>query len=377
MKFSLRIVCALGLATACWTLGFSQTQNAPVKNAKPGHPAMSLPLKASAPPKSPAVGTEETTLATVNGQPIYRSDLAGSSAAQLFQIRQQEYKDELQALNAAIGKKLVEFEAQKEGLTVEQLFQREVDSKVPAPSEAEAKGYYLAIKSQTQIPFVVLEPKIMEVLRKADIQEARNKYADSLRTGADISILLRPPSVETGENDPQRIEGNPNAPITIVEFGDYECPFCGRAEPTLMDLLKKYDGKVKLAFRDFPLSSIHPLAEEAAEASRCAEAQGKFWPMHNAMYADQSKLSEGDLIQTAAGLGLNKNAFTTCLKSGEFKAAIQRDVEAGQRAGVTGTPSFFINGRFVDGAVPEQQFEDVIDSELSMLKQNSPQSANR
>jgi protein-disulfide isomerase len=319
----------------------------------------------------------EKPIAIVEGQPIYRSDLAGPAAAQMLQIHQQEYKIESAALDALINQKVVEAEAKKKGLTVEQLYQKEVDSKVPEPSDAEAKGYYLAVKGQSTLPFTMVEPQIKRLIKNAEIQQAREKYAEALRAKLNVIVYLQPPTVETGENDPARVEGNPKAPITIVEFGDFQCPFCGRVEPTLMALLKKYKGKVNLAFRDFPLSTIHPYAEEAAEAGRCAEAQGKFWPMHDAMYADQSELTEADLIKTATKLGMNEKSFTACLKSNEYASAIQQDVAAGTRAGVTGTPTFFINGRFLSGAVPEEQFEQIIDSELAALKNRNRTVASR
>lgn len=307
-------------------------------------------------------------IALVDGQPIYNVDLAGPAAAQILQIQQQEYNLESQALDALVRQKVVEIEAKKQGLTADQLYQKEVDSKIADPSDDEARGYYLAAKSQVTLPFTSVEPQIKRLLKQAEIQEAREKYADALRAKADVTILLPPPTVEMGENDPVRVKGDPAAPITIVEFGDYQCPFCAKTEATVTDLLKKYDGKVKLAFRDFPFPTIHPFAEKAAKASRCAEAQGMFWPMHDAMYADQSKLAEPDLIHTAASLGIDQESFTACLNSNAFEAEIQKDVAAGQRAGVTGTPAFFINGRFVNGAVPEAQFEDVINSELAALK---------
>lgn len=307
-------------------------------------------------------------IATVDGQPIYKDDLTGQAAAQMLQIHQQEYKIESEALDTLIREKVVEVEAKKQGLSVEQLYQKEVDSKIPEPSDAEAHGYYLAVKGQQTLSFDTVKEQIKRLLKQAEIQEARGKYADSLRVKADVAIFLQPPTVQTGQVDPARVEGNPQAPITIVEFADYQCPFCGRAESTVTDVLKKYNGKVNLAFRDFPLSTIHPHAEDAAEASRCAEAQGKFWPMHDAMYADQSKLTEADLLETATRLGMDRGSFAACLKSGQYKAAIQEDFEAGQRAGVTGTPAFFINGRFLNGSVPEAQFEQIINSELDALK---------
>ncbi len=316
-------------------------------------------------------------IAVVAGEPIYRSDLPAAAQAQLLQLHQQEYKVESQALDALIQEKVVEEAAKKQGMTADQLYKKEVDSKIPTPSEAEAKGYYLAVRSQTTLPFSAVEPQVKRFIQNAEVQKARQKYADELRANANVSVFLQPPVVDIGKNDPARIEGDPNAPITIVEFGDFQCPFCGRVEPTLAALLKKYHGEVKLAFRDFPLSAIHPYAEVAAEAGRCAEAQGKFWPMHDAMYADQSKLGEADLIADAGRLGMNESSFSACLKSGRYKALIAQDEEDGTRAGVNGTPAFFINGRFLSGALPETQFEQVIDSELANLKNGHSSVASR
>ena len=354
------------VALALSTWGFAQGE------AGRDHAKANAPTPNPASSSASAAGSERNTdaapIAIVEGQPVFKSDLAGATAAKLLQIRQQEYDAENQALNALIRRKLVETEAKKQGITVEQLYQKEADSKIADPSDAEAQGYYLAVKSQTTQSFATLAPQIKSIMKQAQIQQAREDYADSLRAKAEVAILLKPPTINTGENDPARIKGDPNAPITIVEFGDYQCPYCGRAETTVQDLLKKYNGKVKLAFRDFPLLGIHPFAQGAAEASRCAEAQNKFWPMHDAMYANQSKLTEDDLIKTASGLGLNQEAFASCMKAGTYRAAIQQDMDAGQKAGVTGTPAFFINGRFLNGSVPEQQFEDIIKSELAAPK---------
>jgi protein-disulfide isomerase len=152
-----------------------------------------------------------------------------------------------------------------------------------------------------------------------------------------------------------------------VEFADFQCPFCSRVQPLLKDVLGKYKGKVKLAYLDFPLSQIHQHAEMAAEASRCALTQGKYWEMHDAMLADQSKLDEAALVKTAAGLGMDQNSFASCLKSGKYKAVVQQDLEAGSQAGVNATPTFFINGEFLSGAQSDADFTKIIDRQLSAL----------
>src|SRR5262249_53505716 len=157
------------------------------------------------------------------------------------------------------------------------------------------------------------------------------------------------------------VQGELNAPITIVEFADFQCPFCGRVQPLLKDVLAKYKGKVKLAYRDFPLAPIHPHAEIAAEASRCALDQGKYWEMHDAMYSDQTKLDEAALVKTATRLGLNDASFASCMRSGKYKELVQQDLQAGTEAGVNATPSFFINGEFLGGAQSAADFATIID----------------
>jgi protein-disulfide isomerase len=303
-------------------------------------------------------------LATVEGQPVYEQDLMSVAGPNLLELRNQEYKVKSDALTKLIRKKILEAEAKKKGLTTEELLKQEVDSKISDPSDAEARGYYFAAKSQTTLSFDDVKPQIKQLLKNAEIQQAREKYADSLREKAEVSILLQPPSVQVGY-DPARVKGNADAPITIVEFADFQCPFCSRVQPALKDVLAKYKGKVKLAYQDFPLAPIHSHAELAAEASRCALAQGKYWEMHDAMYADQSKLDEASLVKTATGLGMDQSAFGSCLKSGKYKAAVQQDVEAGSQAGVNATPTFIINGELLSGAQSDADFIKIIDRELA------------
>ena len=304
-------------------------------------------------------------LATVAGQPIYEQDLMSLAGPSLLDLRKQEYKLKSDVLNQAIRNKLVELEAKKKGVTSEELLKQEVDSKVAEPSDDEAKGYYLAVKNQGTLPFEQIKAQVKQLLKRSEIEQAREKYADSLRDKTEVSILLQPPVVQVNY-DPARVKGNPDAPVTIVEFADFQCPFCSRVQPLLMDVLGKYKGKVKLAYMDFPLSQIHLHAEMAAEASRCALTQGKYWDMHDAMLADQSKLDEPALVKTAGGLGMDQNSFAACLKSGKYNAVVQQDFKAGSQAGVNATPTFFINGEFLSGAHSDADFINIIDRQLSV-----------
>jgi protein-disulfide isomerase len=303
-------------------------------------------------------------IATVNGRPIYEEELMSVAGPSLLELQNQEYKLKSDALDKLVVKKLIEAEAKKKGLTTEEFLKQEVDSKVAEPSDDEAKGYYLAGKNQTTLPFDQIKSQVKEFLKSSEIEQAREKYAESLRAKADVAFLLRPPELEIGY-DPRRVRGDSKAPVIIVEFADFQCPYCKTVQATLNDLLVKYQGQIKLAYRDFPLRELHPQAQMAAVAGRCAGEQGEFWEYHDALYADQKKLSRSDLLETARKLGLDEKALESCLASGKFKAQIEQDIQEGTKAGVAGTPGFFINGVFLNGSQPAGEFEKIINRELT------------
>ncbi len=170
--------------------------------------------------------------------------------------------------------------------------------------------------------------------------------------------------------DDDAVKGDPDAPITIIEFSDFQCPFCGRwNEQTLPQLQKDYidTGKVKLVYRDFPLS-FHPFAEPAAIAAECAREQGDdatFYKFHDAIFANQASLSDDMLKKAAKDLGLDEKKFADCTSSGKYREEVQADFAAGSQYGVSGTPSFFINGVKLVGAQPYAAFKTIIDQELA------------
>jgi protein-disulfide isomerase len=307
--------------------------------------------------------SSQSPIATVNGQAIYEDELISVAGPSLLELRNQEYKIKSDALEKLVIKKLFEVEAKKKGLTVEQLLQQEVDAKIPDPSDDEAKGYYLAGKDQSTLPFNDIKDQVKRLLKALEIQQARQNYADALRAKAEIAVMLRAPKLEVAY-DPARVKGDAKAQVTIVEFADFQCPYCRKVQSTLNSLLEEYHGKVKLAYRDFPLDALHPNARIAAEASRCAGEKGKFWEFHDALYSDQTKLSQPELLATAKKLGLDEKAFQACLVSGKFKPQIEQDVRDGSKVGVDGTPGFYINGVFLNGAVSAAEFEKVINTEL-------------
>jgi protein-disulfide isomerase len=304
-------------------------------------------------------------VATVAGQPISEQELTEAlGPQQLTQLRTQEYQAKSKALESLIRLKLVQAKAKKGGISPEELIKLEVEKKVADPTDAEVEAYFWG-QNQVGVKFDDVKQQFRASLKQLKLLKARQAYADSLRGEFDVAVLLRPPSVKVAY-DPARVKGeNTEAPVTIVEFSDFQCPFCKKSESTLNDLLAKYRGLVKLAYMDFPLKEIHPEAQKAAEAARCAGEQGKFWEYHDALYADQTKLKGADLLATARTLNLDEKSFRSCLDSGKFASKIQADLGEGQKVGVAGTPGFFINGVFLSGAQPQAEFEKIIDTQLA------------
>jgi protein-disulfide isomerase len=320
-----------------------------------------IPVLCSA--QSNASTRKSDPIATVDGQAITDDDLAPLVQGQLRPLREQEYQIKKNALDNLINQKLVDAEAKKKGVTTDKLYEQEVDAKIPEPTDVELNAIYAVQKEQINRPFEEVKPQLQQNLKRAKIQQARQEYSARLREQAKVAVLLSPPKVQV-TFDPKRVKGNPKARVMIVEFSDFQCPYCGQVEATLKSVLAKHEGTVALAFRDMPITQIHPFAEGAAEAARCAAEQGKFWEYHDLLFADQGALDRNGLIAKAAKLQLDPKQFETCISSEKYKSQVQQDNQEGMRAGVSGTPGFFINGVFISGAQPEAIFEKIIEDQL-------------
>ncbi|MFH1235621.1 MAG: DsbA family protein [Parcubacteria group bacterium] len=176
-----------------------------------------------------------------------------------------------------------------------------------------------------------------------------------------------PTVVDVPIRDDDFIRGGENAKVTLVEYSDFQCPFCEQVVPTLQKVLETYGDDVRLIYRHFPLTSLHPLAQKAAEASECAAEQGKFWELHDKLFEMNASgtLSIENFKSAAGSLGLNQSQFDSCLDSGKYQSKVQNDTTQGTQYGVQGTPATFVNGTLVSGAVPYEQFASVIDAELA------------
>ncbi|HEY3601756.1 MAG TPA: thioredoxin domain-containing protein [Chthoniobacterales bacterium] len=262
------------------------------------------------------------------------------------------------SLEQVVQGRLLDAEAASRKISREQLLAK---IKPAAVTDADVDAFYKQNKAQIPRPKREVGSEIKSYLEQLGEQQAKTDYLNKLQDKYKVEYKLEPFRVQVAATGP--VKGRTNAPVTIVEFLDFECPFSSGMSPTLQAVEKKYGDKVRVVCRQYPLSS-HPNAQKAAEASLCAQDQGKFWEMHDAMFADQKKLGVEQLKATAASLGLNTDNFNKCIDSGEKHAIIQADLKEGQAAGVSGTPAIFVNGRFFSGVVPMEQLTTVIDDEL-------------
>jgi len=309
-------------------------------------------------------------VATVAGRTVYEDELTPAMEEQLQQLRNEEYELKSRALDKLIDQKVLEAAASRQGLTADQLLEKELSRRVAEPTDAEIAAYYLGTRDRR--PYEEVKLRLRDALKQARLEQAKEAYLEQLRHESAVAVLLAPPKVEVGY-DPLRVRGNPDAPITIVEFSDFECPFCRGSEELIKSLLAKYGDKVKVAYRDFPLRQNHSHAETAAEASHCASEQGKFWAYHDLLFANPAKLDNGGLLEQAHAAGLNETQFLSCLNTGKYRSAVDADVKAASRAHVGGTPAFFVNGVFIAGAQSAAVFEKTIDGELARLRMRDAQ----
>jgi len=328
-------------------------------------------LLALAPALSAQANPPRQPLARIGDQMIYEEDLLPLIGGQLLQLKNQEYELKIKALDNLLNQRLLEAAAKSAGLPTEAFLEYTVDRNLPPWNVGELEGYYLAQKDRINKPLNAVRPQLEQAFVQAKRQQARQDYIDQLRQTADIAILLNRPRVEISA-DPSRLRGNPDAPITIVEFADFQCPYCQEVQHILKAVMEKYKDKVRLGFRDFPLRSIHPQAQSAAEASRCAGDQGKFWEYHDLLYANQTRLDPTGLTDNARAAGVDVNRFTSCLAAGKFKTPIENDLQSGAASGISGTPAFYINGVPLIGSQPASAFESIIESEIADATSKTP-----
>jgi len=306
------------------------------------------------------VGPASITLAQVDEKALQQS--TGTFGA--MKLSQALFEARRMAIDELVEDALLDQDAAARKLDKAQLIEQEITSKVVQPSDDEAAVWYG--QNQPRLQGATLEqtrPAIKEYLMQQRTLAARDAYMSGLRAKTAVRVTLDPPRQLIAEAD-RPAKGPANAAVEIIEFSDFQCPFCLNAFPTVNQVLRTYGDKIRFVYRHYPLAN-HPRARPAAEASQCAHEQGKFWEYHDRLFGNQALLSDSDLKQHAVALGLDAGQFNTCYDSQKYKADVDTDIRAGDEAGVSGTPAFFINGRMLSGAQPFEAFQSIIDEELS------------
>jgi protein-disulfide isomerase len=337
MRARLLLVVAIGLVPAAAAAGTG-----------PGHAPGSAPV------------------ARVGDDVITATQLDEWIGNKLVSLETQIYELRKRTLQERIGQKLLEAEAKRRNVTVAELERAEIEAKVVDATTEEARVVYESAKSNfANIAEDEALNRIRTQMKGQRIRQRRTEFMKELETKAGVSILLAAPRATVSVDD-DPVRGGKDAAVTIVEFSDFQCPYCSRAAATLRQVEEKYGDRVRVVFRDFPLPS-HKDAPKAAEAAQCAHEQGHFWQMHDLLFANQQQLQDAAFRRYATQLGLDEKAFGECLDSGRHAAEWRKDKTDGESYGIGGTPAFFINGRFLGGAKPFEAFVEVIDEELKLV----------
>ncbi len=324
--------------------------------------------ESGAPAASPGGAAGSTAVATVGGQTITLGELDEFIKDQLLaeqlsdrsEAARHEFREE--HLDVLIETRLLELEAARRNVSPEEL-RAELRGSAEV-SDEQVEAFYT--ENQERLGGRTLEEMADRIRSHLEAQESRRAeqvQLAQLREATGVAVLMEAPRAEVSSEGPSL--GPADAPVTIVEFSDFECPFCARASPTVKQVLKEYEGQVRVVYRHFPLESIHPNARAAAVASACADEQQKFWEYHDILFANMRQLGGDNLTKYASEAGLDMGAFEACIADGRHDAAVDRDLEEARAIGVTGTPSFFVNGRMLGGAQPFEAFKRIIDAELA------------
>lgn len=310
--------------------------------------------------------SDKTAVAKINGEVIKKSELYKGLESEIYEAEMKVFELKMNKLRALVLEKIMLSDPKKKGLTNDQYLDKFVTSNISA-GQKEIDAFVLERKIPKEHVNEQMKTRVKAYLEIEMKKKAIETWLTTKTAKNPVNIYLDKPSrpvfdVVVG-NAP--VFGNKNAKVTVVEYSDFQCPYCAKGATIISQLKKKYGNKIQVAFKNFPLP-FHNHAKLASVAAMCANEQGSnhFWKMHDKMFADQTKLAKADLVISAKALGLKMDTFSKCLDSSKFNAIIEKDIEAGKKIGVKSTPTFFVNGMMINGAVPVEQFSELIDAEL-------------
>jgi predicted DsbA family dithiol-disulfide isomerase/ribosomal protein S17E len=329
--------------------------------------AQATPASSASASTGAATASADQVVAVVGARKITVAELDASIKPELTRLEMEKYQARKAKVDELVQRALVEEEAKAKGVSPDELMTREVASHATEPTDQEIKEFWDKYKEQIKGKFEEQKDRVKQYLKTRSLGTRQGEYLAELRKNAKVEVYLEPPRLEVATTGGIE-KGEKSAPITFIEFSDYQCPFCGRSQDVVKQVVAKYGDKLYHVFMDFPLTSIHPLAMPAAAASRCAGDQGKYWEYHDLLFQRQAQLSAENFGKWAQELGMDGAKFAACIKEDKHQKDIQSSMEIGQKAGVTGTPAFFLNGIMISGAQPFEQFESIIQTELERKK---------
>ncbi len=317
-------------------------------------------MTACAAPPAPEAAAS-TVVARVGDIEITSDDLEAEAGPVLMKLRQQMYDAKVQVLEGKIFELLVDEAAKEAGVPQEQWLAENLA--VAEPSEGEIAQVMAQYRSRLAKEDDAARKQVVDYLKQQGAQSARVDLQRRLTDAAGVEVFLNPPRVQPiiGDHSPSR--GPVDAPIVLVEYTDFQCPFCGRVQPALESLRERYGDSIRMVFKHLPLA-MHQQAQFAAEASLCAGDQDGFWPMHDWLFINHTTISRETVLAQATEQGLDIDALNVCLDEGTHTADVAADLKEAGSFGITGTPGFTVNGRILTGAQPFENFVKVIDDEL-------------
>jgi protein-disulfide isomerase len=291
-------------------------------------------------------------------------------AAEHAEVAQKLYEGRRSALDDIVAEILITEASRGTGLSREAYEEAEISKRAKKVTPADVESFYKTnINEMGGRTFDTAAPLINRFLEDQYRTAARQELITELKKkGTPVRVTLEAPryTVPVEATDPST--GSASAPVTVVEFSDFQCPYCQRASPTLKQLQKAYGDKVRIVWKDFPLTRIHPEAFKAAEAAHCAGDQGKFWEYHDRLFSNQQALKTDSLLKHALDTGLDVGRFGECLAKSKYAERVRDGLALGERLGVNSTPTLYINGRALAGAYPIETLSEVVNEELERLK---------
>jgi protein-disulfide isomerase len=307
---------------------------------------------------------DDPVVAKIGNDTITESQLEEMVAPSLVALRQQIYDAKVGKLKSEIFERLVAEAAAAEGITSQEYLQKQMEGKVVEPDETEIVKFMTMYRARLSKDDLEARNQVIQVLKQQQQQRIIGEMLDAMFTKAGVVIMLEPPRVEVAIDEGTPSRGPQDAPVVLVEYTDFQCPYCSRVQPTIDALVSRYRDQVLFVSKNLPLP-MHPQAQLAGEASLCAQDQAKFWEFRGWLFANQRTMNRDTMIAAAGSLGMDENIFGTCIDNGTHDAEVKADMDEARSFGITGTPGFLINGRVISGAQPIESFETIIDEELT------------